>query len=147
MEPVQNAPAQNPLAPNSFPTEENHYMTEPPADLSVTSTPSEPIKSTSKSSSKLVYAILIIILLILIAVAGYLIMMRKSAAPANTKQNPGTVTTPTFPPTSPTTAPVSSGNVDQTLSTTDTSMQESINQANTDLIQVNSINTTQDNAN
>lgn len=44
-------------------------------------------------------------------------------------------------------SPVTTANADQTLNTTDSTMQQSINQANTDLNDLNSIDSTQDTTN
>lgn len=48
---------------------------------------------------------------------------------------------------SPTVTPVTASNVDQALNNTNTKIQNSINQANTDLNDISNIDTTQDNVN
>lgn len=91
--------------------------------------------------------IAIAVVLILLVGGGVYALLRHSKTPNST------IVQQTTPVVSPTTAlqptpvisPVTSGNVDQTFDNTDTTMQQSVNQANTDLQSINGIDTSQDN--
>jgi len=110
-----------------------------------------------QSSSKWLYGSLA-----LLVIVGLPLTVLSLTHQTNSRQHAAGMA-PTIPPlllqpsTSPTSSaamqpipvlsPVTSSNVDQTLNTTDTTMQQSIDQANNDLNQVNSINPAQDNTN
>ena len=89
--------------------------------------------------------ILTIILLIIIIVAVFFLIQKKSPAPQALSHKQSMVITPTSAgPATPVITPVTAANVDQTLNNTDTSMQQAVNQVNTDLNSISSINPSQD---
>lgn len=100
------------------------------------------------SSSTLVYAAITIFVIVILGIGGFLLLSHHKAKNeennAMTRQSiqnaPITSTQPT-----PVISPVTSGNVEQTLNNTDSTMQQSMNQANTDLNSVNGIDKSQDN--
>ena len=89
------------------------------------------------------------ICLVVILILGGLYFYHKFNKGQLTSKSPQTVQTkPTVlgQPT-PIISPVTASNVDQTLHNTDTAVQQSINQANTDLNKINNINQSQDSTN
>lgn len=84
---------------------------------------------------------LIAVVLIAVAVAGYMVLgQSKSSKSASLyqAQTPNQTPAPT---------PVTAANADKTLDTTNSSIQQSINQLDTDLNGLNSVDKTQDNQN
>ena len=88
----------------------------------------------------MVYAIAAFVLVVVIVGAVYLMLPKTSVAPTTparqtAQPNQGTQTTQTK---------VTPSNVGQTLQNTDTTMQQAIDQANSDLNDISKINTSQD---
>lgn len=112
--------------------------------VNVTPTPADQIPQ-KKSSSLFLLLGLIGIVLAAVAVAGYMVLgQSKSSKNAQLyqAQNPNSATNQT-----PTATPVTASNADKTLDATNSSIQQSINQLDTDLNGLNSIDKTQDNLN
>ena len=132
---VQENPSPNvnsPIVPNQTP------MTVEPAP-----TPSvvPPPVSEKKSVSKWLYVLLGLALIVLLSAVGYFVLLSKNNSSKQAIRTAPAITT------NPTPTPISQANVDQTLTNTDTSLQQSTDQANTDLNQINSISTNQDTTN
>lgn len=119
----------------------------PAATQPINATPPQPIATpevhASNPSSKMVYIILGVLVLIVVVGAAGLFLLYKKAPIAYTPSQVAGSPTPSYSP-SPVASPVTPSNVDQTLNTTDGAIQSSVNQANTDLNQVNSTNSSQD---
>lgn len=109
----------------------------------------------AKDSSKNLYILLGGLMFLVIGTGSFVILSQKQTNKQSSawhQQNPqdalpSVSQTSAVQPTTPIISPVTSSNVDQTLSNTDSTMQQSIDQANTDLNLVNNIDQTQDNTN
>lgn len=100
----------------------------------------------SKGKSKMLLIVIIIIVVLLIAgAAAYFFMHKNAPTPQPMVKKESMVPSPTTAslPT-PVITPVTTANVDQTLNNTNTSMQQAVNQVNTDLNSISSINSSQD---
>ncbi len=97
----------------------------------------------TKSSFGLIFGLSILVIVVL---AG-LYLLRPKGPDQSQSQNKTTTTTMTQSAPQPGVNPVTSANVEQTLNNTDTQMQQSINQANSDLQEINNIDKTQDSTN
>lgn len=107
-------------------------------------------KTSGSFSSKKVSIVIGVILVIFIAAGSYTLLHRstRTQSTGTTQALPTQKNEPTsLTKQTPVISPVTSSTVDQTLNNTDTTMQNSINQANTDLNQINSVDTSQDNTN
>jgi len=125
----------------------------------VTETPTPTIPPTtvtnSSNSSKTMYLIIGFVILVLIGMGAYILfpgkyMMSKKATTASQQNAPSGLPSSSQSGANqpiPVISPITSANVDQTLNNTDTTMQQSIDQANSDLNKVNSIDQTQDSTN
>ena len=93
------------------------------------------------NKSKKIYIVLAIVLILIIIGGAFFVFTKKTATPTSlTKQTPqNTQTAQTSTKTK-----VTSQNVDQTLQNTDSAMQNAMNQVNSDLKDIGSINTSQD---
>lgn len=124
-------PQQAPLAPNPM----------------VTAAPVTPNANQSQGKSKSMYIVIGAILVILVIGGGLLFITSHHAAPVQPmmaqKTPPTQAPAITGVPT-PVISPVTAQNVDQTLSNTDSKMQQAVNQANSDLNNISTINASQD---
>jgi len=102
----------------------------------------------SKNKSLIIGAIVIIVLIL--GGLGYFIMGQKKPQPTmaikTTIKKVLPTSTPTLTPT-PTVPPVTEANAQQTLTNTDGSIQQSLDQVNTDMNSLNTVNSSQDNPN
>jgi len=99
-----------------------------------------------QKKSKAMLFMMIIILLIIIAAGAYFFYMKAGSHSLSYTQGAMVKKTTMIPVSKPTThiTPITPANVDQTLNTTDATMQQAMNQADADLNSVNQIDTTQD---
>ena len=158
----QNAPTANPSTTETSespvpsqpstadtPSPENAQTSTPQASAGIPNSVTPP-KTTSANTpsgkkSKTIYIVTAIILVILIAGGAYFFMTRHVSPQQSGKQQAmQSVPTQVMQKKSPAVTPVTAANVDQTLHNADTTMQQTINQANADLNSVSTINTSQD---
>lgn len=114
--------------------------------------PTPPLQPEIQSKSqgmKSVYLIIALIVVIILGVGGYLLLSNSKTSKTISQVKPNEIQTTPTPSTQPTPviSPVTSANADQTLNNTDTNIQQSVNQANSDLNGLNSIDQSQDNTN
>lgn len=144
---------QNSSSVNSSSTDNSSSQTIADTAILPSPTPSSS-KPSAGSSMKWVYGSLAVLLIVGLSFT-VLTLMQKTNMHQNAmgiKQRLQTLGQPTVIPTSviqptPVISPITSSNVDQTLNTTDSTVQQSIDQANSDLDKVNNIDQTQDSTN
>ena len=108
----------------------------------VVSTPEKP------KIPNVVFVLLIIVISLIIGASIFFIFIKmKTPTPVTSAVKTQTTTAVTPQRVTPTATPITQNNVDQTITNTDSTVSASIDQANTDLNQVNSINTNQDSTN
>jgi len=106
--------------------------------------PQQPVENEpSTPSSKVIYIGIAIFFIAIVGMGAFILMHHTPsvAIPALQKSNYQAQNQ------TPTLAPVTAANADQSLNTTDANMQQSLNQVTTDLNDLNSVDTTQDNPN
>lgn len=124
-----------------------------PAVVTPAETPTtQPVAEVKPSTSLTPYIIGAVAGIAVIAMLVFIILPRSKSVGKNTlTQNKlpaaGITNNPTVTAQSPTIAPVTVSNADQTLTNTTTNIQQSIDQVNKDINSVSSIDTTQDNPN
>jgi hypothetical protein len=105
-------------------------------------------QNSSQGKSKSMYILIGIILLIIVFGGGTLFFMSHHSPAAQPmiaqKASPTAAPAITGVPT-PVISPVTAANVDQTLDNTDSQMQQTVTQANSDLNSISNIDTSQDN--
>lgn len=139
---------QNPTGPVLTPVDDGGSVVQPPAattdpapvDPNPTTPPAALANENSSPDKKMMYVLFGVVALMIVLGAGVVFMMIKKGVPS---YNPTSTTAPTYT-AAPSATPISTSNVDQTLGNTDNSVQQSIDQANTDLNQVSNVNSAQD---
>jgi len=114
-------------------------------------TPQQTSNEQNSSSSILAYLGIAVFVILILVMGGYILFSRNKTqnnAITTNQQSQKTAQNKIMSP-APTNAiaPVTAANSDQTLSNTDTNMQQSFDQMNTDLNDLNNVDTTQDNPN
>jgi hypothetical protein len=109
----------------------------PPVTVNTTVPETPPIMPSKPKKNWVMLSLIAVIIVLLIVAGGVFVLLRKNTTTPIAQKTNIVVSSP-----SPT--PVTSNNVDAVLNNTDTSMQQSIDQANTDLNQISNINTSQD---
>lgn len=131
----QETPQANPNPVTSSTPSSTPPSSEEPRILTSETTPPGKPKGT--------YFVVGIAVIIIIVGGAYITMTKHNAKPTTLTQNINTQTASVTP--SPGVTPVTPANVDQTLNNVNTTMQQTVNQANTDLTNVSNIDTSQDN--
>lgn len=127
------------------PPQQSQQTQQGPQSQQITQPPqTQPVTTPPKSNKAGLY--LSIILIIFVVFSGIYLMLQKPTT--NPKSNQQTLQrtsspTPIMQPTT-TVSPVTTSNVDSTLDKTDTSIQQSIDNANADLDSINNIDNSQD---
>lgn len=97
-----------------------------------------------KKGNSLVYFAVLLVVLLVVGAAFFVILGKNKT---NYSNKSATLNTNTKNIASPSATPITANNVDQTLDNTNSSVQQSIDQANNDLNQINSIDKSLDNTN
>jgi hypothetical protein len=125
-----DTPASNPATP----TAPSASSSNEPKILSSETTP--------HGKPKGMFFIIAIALIVIITGVGYVALSKHSTPPQTLTQKANVHTVSAEP--SPGVTPVTAANVDQTLNNADSTMQQTVNQANTDLNSVSNIDSSQD---
>lgn len=131
----QQEPSMQPAAENPGPMEPQQNL---PAQK-----PTPPVS---------IYAGIAVFALLIIGMISYILFGKNTpkrivSIPNNQQMSGSAQNNSTVPTATPGITPVTASNADQTLNNTDASMQQSLTQMNTDLNDLNNVDTTQDNPN
>ncbi len=146
---MQQLPTQPPVPPIqqppiTQPTEPPPQIPQPPEPQSTQNLESSIPVSSAQGSNKIYLLIGLLVGLIAIIV-GYSLINKNTAPSYQTTKQIQVSTTPQPTITTPAISPVTPSNADQTLNSTQTNIQQSMDQADTDLKQMDSINSSSDN--
>ncbi|SRR6266568_1352806 len=143
-------PEMPPATPSPKPSTDAPASTAPTPNPVATTAPIATPPQTKGKPKGLIVVVVVILLFIIIAGAYFFMTKQNTPKPIAmtqpSKQVTPTLISPTNVPT-PIISPVTTGNVDQTINTSDATVQQASNQATTDVNSVSTINSSQDSTN